>query len=541
MLDRQIDTAAQPIPPEAHEPDVVAPLRTSKFRRTCAAFGLAIAGGGILGGIMGAGTDASGEYAGIPYQAHYNLIGSHEHYVGIGPNNGITTDAYPILPFGGASISVGMPDNFDGLSSRKNIPGNTQDTLPIVASLLSYPEAAAQDIAHNMLQNIFVGAGTGATIGALCMSGYCYRRRTEREQQPLHAAKAILGIGALAAISHAGVVAWNSPHYSEGTPIYELRDTVFADTRVHGIAFQSAVERVIPSARRVKDQIEAFSNTSSANVTAALEQTPLPEPDKNEITAFHISDIHNNLGLMKAYNTFISQADPDLIMNTGDQAIGLDGLETWAVDIFQSNALRGIKKPHLFTPGNHDADATIRQANKKGWVVLDPQKPYVYEGVAFVGATDPRYDRFGHDTALRGDTTEEMASQEITSKACELSEDDKPVVVMGHEPYMARPALEAGCSSFAAVGHLHARTTETVGDGMLSTQGTSGGAKQTINLLTPQIDADSTLYYINKKSGKVTRYYDLTITTKGAVSVTENILEAPLDPTLPIGPRPPYQ
>lgn len=483
-----------------------------------------------LGAGIGASLDAKGEYAGVPYAAHVRPGNSYD--IGLGINNGVTVPNKRLSPHIGASVQLGMPDSvrglMDGLAQTQRPTSKQNEELNILAAVLAAPEAASIQIQEQILANIQKGASMGL-LGGLSVIGLygVYRRKPIgfKAATAVTASAGLLASGSIATSIH------NSPTFSsEKSVITQLNGTTFQGAAIHGAPLRSAMDVLVPLVEREKDRTDTYSKKAINNFDVAVTNTPPPLPEENEITVFSISDFHTSVANDKPLTHIVKTLKPNLILNTGDMATGIDGLETWPITLLTDDLPKDI--PHLFAAGNHDANKTIVAAKKAGMNVLSPDKPFEYKGVQFIGASDPKFDRYGHETRYRNNETLSSVGNKIADSACEASAQGRPVVVAAHEKPMVAQSIARGCAETAIYGHMHSYVTQVDESGRrFYQQGTSGGAKETVNLTVPKVPSDSSLLYIDKSTGKIVREYQITIAPSGDVVVTPTFL---LPPQIPI-------
>jgi predicted MPP superfamily phosphohydrolase len=179
--------------------------------------------------------------------------------------------------------------------------------------------------------------------------------------------------------------------------------------------------------------------------------------------------------------------------------------------------------PYVFIRGNHDsAITTAVLALEQNVTVLDYSGTTV-DGVAVVGAPDPR---FTPDKSTGDDDfpVEELArtGERLADVADDL--DPLPVIAMVHDPRQA-PALD-GVAPVVLAGHTHNReVSELDGGTLLMVQGSTGGAGlRGLQGEYPE-PLTCTVLYVDRTDGTLRAYDDITL---GGLGLTEATIQRTL-------------
>ncbi len=266
---------------------------------------------------------------------------------------------------------------------------------------------------------------------------------------------------------------------------------VFADTplknmQVAGAPLQLALNNYGPRAVEFWHQTEDFY-AEAANSTAQTLASALPAkiPD-GHARALFISDNHCNIGMGQVYESVIKSANPSLVIDSGDTAMGVLPYEGICIDSLYSQF---GKLSIAATLGNHDAPS-IADAMRQNKAVVMNGKAQTVAGVTFLGVPDPRQTVIGQGTSLRESSmTMDSAAQNLLAAACsEQQKTGREPLILVHASQLADLALRGSCATDVLAGHKHVFSAEQVSDWLGSkhtvlTNGTSGGAAE--NSFTP--------------------------------------------------------
>ncbi len=182
-----------------------------------------------------------------------------------------------------------------------------------------------------------------------------------------------------------------------------------------------------------------------------------------EVVLLHVSDLHlNTVGLAIA-RQLAQSFDVDAVIDTGDvTSFGFEP-ESAFLDLFD-----GFDVPYYVVAGNHDSAAVReRLADNPNVTLLDGDVVEVGD-VTILGMSDPT------DTALRRiprATLDRTYRAQFTETA-ELVDEEKPDLLMVHNPVQARPVY--GQVPSVAAGHLHTSRLEVIDGTVVAIVGSSG-------------------------------------------------------------------
>ena len=206
--------------------------------------------------------------------------------------------------------------------------------------------------------------------------------------------------------------------------------------------------------------------------------SPSPTPTKPPVTMVFVSDLHCNVGMAKVIAELATLSGAQIVVDGGDTVISGTAVEEQCVQTFASAIPRGVRL--VAVAGNHDSDVTTRAYASAGATVLSGSVVTV-DGVRFFGDADPYRTTFGGGTSSTGEN-EQQAGQRVADASCGKRVD----VLLIHNPRVATPSLERGCTPASLSGHLHVRNDPVqAGQGVRYVSGTSGGAKEGAVTLGP--------------------------------------------------------
>jgi predicted phosphodiesterase len=228
------------------------------------------------------------------------------------------------------------------------------------------------------------------------------------------------------------------------------------------------------------------------------------------VALLHVSDLHLNPAGFDLVREVVDQFDVDGVLDTGD-------ITDWGSEsengLISSIGRLGV--PYVFIRGNHDSAITAALvAAQPNATVLDDSATTV-AGLTVVGARDPR---FTPDQDATGDTeTLEQTGEDLAEVAGQLPE--PPAIALVHDPEQA-PPLD-GVVPLVLAGHTHDREVDLLDDGtLLMVQGSTGGAGlRALQGEYPE-PLTCTVLYLDRATGALVAYDDITLGGLGETEVT---------------------
>ncbi|GAB2475515.1 hypothetical protein [Jatrophihabitans fulvus] len=434
----------------------------------------------------------------------------------------------------GEPVGVRATLDFDASQLVRDGKVNT-DVLPAYVAAYSDPEQLVSDIRHEMIWHFVRWMVAGAATALLVVvARWAYRRwrtRYDAVHDPDGAARATTRAylrrerlwtvrAAAAAVVVLAIAQLPSARSHlparqqvEGNPV--LADTPLRDVEVSGLLapvlvaardyirtyagqtdsyYDKLRDRLV--ARLQADPVTLPGETPNAAAASGSPsvQSGAPSGAEGEFDVAHfgfVTDRHCNTGMDRVTVTLLEKLGVHTLVSAGDDAFS----GTFA---FESACTRGLAQQSkradvtdVMAGGNHDSPTTIAAERDQGMKVLDdaddPGGPTVVEtdGLRFVGSPDPRTSRYGEGIRPASAAARTAALQKqakgIAQRACD---DQKPLIVVAHDPQVGDQALQQGCghATLALTGHTHRQDGPVTvplpdgGDGSQFTGGSAGGA-----------------------------------------------------------------
>lgn len=236
-------------------------------------------------------------------------------------------------------------------------------------------------------------------------------------------------------------------------------------------------------------------------VTSAL---PVFTPGDDNTRVLHVSDLHLNPGAFGVIRSVVDQFGVDVVVDTGDS--------TDFGSTVESRFLGGMSRvgaPYVWIRGNHDSAATQGTvAGLEDVTVLDGDEVVEVAGVRFLGQGDPR---FTPDKSTRDDDAPTSVLTDVGRELQEAYEraDEKPAVVLVHDPLSAGPLV--GTAPLVLAGHAHQRRADTEDGTTVLVQGSTGGAGLRALEGEDPTPITLTVLYLDRTSGELQAYDEITL------------------------------
>jgi len=224
---------------------------------------------------------------------------------------------------------------------------------------------------------------------------------------------------------------------------------------------------------------DAFArvDTLSQRLTAAahgigrlysrIDRMAAPPRNGNAIALLHISDLHNNRAAAGLIRALAEEFGVAAVVNTGDLTdFG------YPVEAQLWEVLKGIRRPHLFVPGNHDSPEVIEAMRRLPGGLVPDHEVATVAGLRILAAPDPSAGRAGAgnvDTAPAAMT----AAAERLARAFDAAQ-PPPDIVAVHDRRQA--ALLIGRARVVLCGHTHTNSVAIEQGTVVANAGSTGAA-----------------------------------------------------------------
>lgn len=249
------------------------------------------------------------------------------------------------------------------------------------------------------------------------------------------------------------------------------------------------------------------------NVTtlySTLSTLPPPGGAADTVALLHISDLHLNPAGLDLVQQVVTQFGVDGVLDTGD-------LTDWGSP--PENALiarvGALGVPYAFVRGNHDSAATAGLVSAQPNATVLDDSAVTVAGIRIVGAPDPRFTP--DSEADDGGDTLADSGRDLAEFAEAMPA--PPAVALVHDPEQAAPL--DGVVPLLLAGHRHERAVTRLDEGsLLMVQGSTGGAG--LRALQGEFPEPltCTVLYLDRRSGALTAYDEITLGGLGQTEVT---------------------
>ncbi|GAB3293122.1 hypothetical protein EK0264_12035 [Epidermidibacterium keratini] len=302
-----------------------------------------------------------------------------------------------------------------------------------------------------------------------------------------------------------------------GSAAYAWRTRDLASWRTPKLTgLLSRAPAVIGDLQQVPDQFERYRK-QIGEITATvsglyrnLTALPGPPPD-DAIRVVWVSDIHNNPLAYDAIKALAEQYDVAFVLDSGD-------INDWgnAAESRTFAAIKEIPVPYVFIKGNHDGPGTLKEIAKFSNVaILSDGTPHEVGGLRLVGDADPR---FTPDKSTGDDNFPKSKLAEIGKEFAQKITPERADVAVVHDPVVAGELV--GAVPLVLSGHTHRRKDRVVGETVLLTQGSSGGAGLRGIRSDPPAALDISVLHFDRKTRRLHTVDDYTVGGLGLSQVS---------------------
>ncbi len=523
------------------------------LRRLIGAGTLALACGGVLGGVAGAAeaafTPTTIELG--PHTATAQATLSDRFEFDFGPIG--SADTQSTWPVGGFKVTVKgipVPAEQSALASASSVTAQYETLLADPQHIKS---AAVDTVTTRIWHNATEGAALfgAAGLGSLLLAEPGKRRRREQQANALTAIdelsadddqKATLRSAvaparirsplrwSAAALTTALVMSCSGDIvHADPTPRPTvdpaLAGTPFADYAMHGELLRLVIDEGATRVEQFVTATEAFYNKVATNFNDAfIQKFDGTKLDHSGLTyALSVSDNHCNIGMDRVHGAIANAFGVDIVVDSGDMTMGGTAAEEECVSA-EADAVKAKGRDLLLAAGNHDSPTIERLAAKHGFQILHLDGTVTSHGLRFLGEDDVNESTFGTPLRLRGSETVADETAAVTTATQKL----RPDVLVTHEPEMAVPAVTNGDTPFSISGHLHTwhapELLNAATDSYQFIEGTSGGAKpNALTIGTLQQAAIDTILVFDNQTKRAVGYYVVTANTDKSVTISDYV------------------
>jgi predicted MPP superfamily phosphohydrolase len=336
--------------------------------------------------------------------------------------------------------------------------------------------------------------GAAALGGAALTSLVVLRRRREPVIALGLAAALVTGTAGL------GAVTWRPEALSQPT---------YTGLLVNANSLIGSAEDIVARFDAYRASLEDLvANVST--LYSAVSALPDPGGSADTVAVLHVSDLHLAPSGFDLMSEVVAQFDVDAVLDTGD-------ITDWgSVPENQLlSAVGALGVPYVYIRGNHDSAVTAAAvAAQPNTTVLDDSAVTV-AGLTVVGAADPRFTPDKDSEAAQESL--EANGEELVAFVATLP--TPPAIALVHDPKAAAPL--DGAVPLVLAGHTHERDVEVLDAGTrLMVEGSTGGAGLRGLQGEDPTPLSCTLLYIDRTTGELTAYDEITLGGLGQAEVT---------------------
>lgn len=280
----------------------------------------------------------------------------------------------------------------------------------------------------------------------------------------------------------------------------------------------SAAPKLIGSAKDIAENFGAYRDQMGrllANVTqlyAAGNALPDLAVTDDTVTVLHVSDIHLNPQAWDMIERLVDGFDVAIVVDSGD----ISDHGTRIEDPFY-DPVGSLGVPYVFVRGNHDSYHTAEVLEGFDNVRVLDGGTVTLEGLVFAGFGDPRFTPDKTTRTKDGDVATATALFAEKLRAMGL-EGQAPQIVVVHDG--ASASLLDGLTPLVLSGHYHHRSTAVLPAGTRTmVQGSTGGSGLRALSKGDPDPLEATLLHIDRKSGELVAWDDVTMSGLGLASV----------------------
>lgn len=251
--------------------------------------------------------------------------------------------------------------------------------------------------------------------------------------------------------------------------------------------------------------------------SAKVEAWQPVEPEKGTIRILSVSDIHNNPAGFSMVQRVSREFKVDFIIDTGDITDFGTPLEASLL-----TQIKGINKPYLYVPGNHDTAAILSEMSDIPNVVLLDSRSLDEKGISIYGVGDP----LSKNALVNPVSDKEMDKLAQNLKDSVDSMKKKPDIVAVHDRRMAERII--GDVPLILSGHTHRAGIEQRDETVMINPGTTGASG--LDLLKGKRSPDqiytASIIYINSKTKELVAVDSIQVTgLTGEFMLTRKLIQ----------------
>ncbi|GAA2246081.1 hypothetical protein GCM10010401_19460 [Rarobacter faecitabidus] len=388
-------------------------------------------------------------------------------------------------PVGVKAIVHEIPDDFAAAPQANDVDqllGDLQQYVAFFSSPDDTIRLVKAALTHAIGRQLIVNVGAVALAAALL--GFLLGRRRGRQVSvlalraaPWVAVAALLAVSGTTAVVMAGTA---KAHRIAGARV--LEGTPLAGTRVTGRlggVLETYGAQLVDVYRENEDFYASVrtnfalawdermaADPAQLNLTTPLTELPAETLDNPEvpllaqslplgdatdwITMVVVADIHCNFSMSPLVGDLVRKSGAEILLHAGDATIDGTAVEEICPSSLEAAVPDGTAI--VYAGGNHDSETTASQFASEGATVLRGKNESI-EGVTVLGDLDPYATRIGQGTTLARDETADQVVSRLSQVAC----DDRPDILLIHNPYVAADIAKNGCVDYTISGHLHRR------------------------------------------------------------------------------------
>ncbi len=513
-------------------------------------------------------TTATAQGALGPHQTQFEVTTDGAFTVDLGPLGTLQLDSDLPGPLGARAVVEEIPQDATGVGQADTLAA-LQEDLDQYVGLFNGIGHELRSVQQALIRDAALRAGLmfgGLVVAGLCLRGLLGRTRREEIVAPVRSHPRVAAAAALVVVIGltAATGSWlaQDPARAEGATASQVFDgTPLEGARITGRlggivdTYSGAVVSSIHANDEFYDGAAGSLRTAWADYEARNHAVPEPgpvptSPERAEIsdgavpeaealssptstpgptskvkppvTMVMVADLHCNVGMARVVSELVTLSGAQIVVDGGDTSMNGTAVERQCVETFASAVPDGVRL--VAVPGNHDSSTTTRAYRKAGATILSDSVVTV-DGVRFFGDADPNQTTFG-DTASDRHETEKQAGARIADTACGQRVD----VLLIHNPRIATPSLERGCTPASLSGHMHSRTDPVqVGQGIRYISSTTGGAKGSSVALGPlKATAEMTVLQWDPTTRLFVSWQVVQIGTDGTATVMDPQLWPPV-------------
>lgn len=374
---------------------------------------------------------------------------------------------------------------------RSMAPKNASE-LAVSTDFQNFSDDAAEDL-RNGFASVAIRAALGSLLCTIFLSIFILRQRKR--------------------VVLAAILALSLSIFAGGTSYLSYKPSAILEPNYRGLI--AAVPSLVGDVKEIAENFDLYRAQLTKlldNVTTLYEKGLSLEPQgtgSDSTVVLHISDLHLNPEGWDVVKVLIEQFEVDIVVDTGDISDHGTPLEDKFLDMIPKLGI-----PYIYVRGNHDSMHTQDViASIPNAEVLDNGSTVTIENITFTGTGDPRF--------TPDKSRESMPDAVVLNSARVMAE--KSVgrgidVALIHDPNGSEPI--DGIIPLILSGHTHNRESKKLARGsILHIGGSTGGGGLRAFTSTDPAPLEATILYLNKKSGRLVAWDEITMGGIGLSSV----------------------